>query len=85
MILKLLKIKLIKLVEGLLTEINQALIKDEEIRLPGHFSLKTTMTSPRMAMNLQTKKKMTVPAKRVPKIRFSPELKKRIAETKIKR
>ena len=37
------------------------------------------MTKPRMAMNLQTKKKMKVPAKRVPKCKFSIALKEEIS------
>ena len=71
-------------IETILTEFlaqtKKALIKGEEIRLVGYFSLKTAMTSPRMAMNLQTKKKMKVPAKRVPKCKFSSSLKEEIAQ-----
>jgi|SRR6185436_14665504 len=63
-----------------LSETKKSLIKGEEIRLQGHFSLKTTMTTPRMAMNLQTKKKMKVPAKRVPKCKFSASLKEEISK-----
>ena len=40
------------------------------------------MTSPRMAMNLQTRKKMKVPAKRVPKCKFSISLKEEISKKK---
>jgi DNA-binding protein HU-beta len=65
-----------------LEETKKALIKGEEIRLPSYFSFKTTMQKPRVAMNLQTKKKMTIPAKRVPKIKFSSELKEQIARKK---
>jgi DNA-binding protein HU-beta len=65
-----------------LEETKQALIKGEEIRLPGYYSLKTVTQKPRVAMNLQTKKKMTIPAKRVPKVKFSAELKKEIAKKK---
>src|SRR5690348_4165275 len=50
-----------------LEQTKQALINVEEIRLPGYFSFKTVISKPRIAMNLQTKKKMTIPAKRVPK------------------
>jgi DNA-binding protein HU-beta len=71
-------------VESVLTEYleetKKALIKGEEIRLPGYFSFKTTITKPRVAMNLQTKQKMTIPAKRVPKIKFSADLKENIAK-----
>jgi DNA-binding protein HU-beta len=73
-------------IEAVLTEYlaqtKQALIKGEEIRLPGYFSLKTTIQAARIAMNLQTKKRMTIPAKRVPKIKFSEELKSAIAKKK---
>lgn len=67
-----------------LSETKKSLIKGEEIRLMGYFTLKTTITKPRIAMNLQTKKKMTVPAKRVPKVKFSVELKKEISKSKVK-
>ena len=66
----------------ILEQTKKALVKGEEIRFIGYFSLKTTMTSPRMAMNLQTKKKMKVPAKRVPKCKFSLGLKEEIAQKK---
>lgn len=73
-------------VETILTELleqtKKALIKGEEIRFIGYYSLKTAMTSPRMAMNLQTKKKMKVPSKRVPKCKFSLGLKEEIAKKK---
>ena len=63
-----------------LEETKQALIKGEEIRFPGYFSLKTATQAARVAMNLQTKQKMTIPAKRVPKAKFSPDLKEAIAK-----
>ncbi|CAG8706880.1 2273_t:CDS:1, partial [Cetraspora pellucida] len=56
-----------KIIEELLQETKKSLLKGEEVRLQGYFTLKTVMTAPRMAMNLQTKKKMNIPAKRVPK------------------
>jgi DNA-binding protein HU-beta len=65
-----------------LAETKQALIKGEEIRLPGYYSFKTVTQKSRVAMNLQTKKKMTIPAKRVPKVKFSAELKEQIAKKK---
>ena len=71
-----------KIIDELLEEIKKALVKGEEVRLQGYFSLKTTMTKPRMAMNLQTKKKMKVPAKRVPKCKFSNSLKEEISKRK---
>ena len=67
---------------ALLEQTKKALVKGEEIRLQGYFSLKTTTTKPRMAMNLQTKKQMKVPAKRVPKCKFSVSLKEEIAKKK---
>jgi DNA-binding protein HU-beta len=73
-------------IEAVLTEYlqqtKQALINGEEIRLPSYFSMKTAITKPRVAMNLQTKKKMTIPAKRVPKVKFSADLKEQVAKKK---
>ena len=66
----------------ILEQTKKALIKGEEIRLQGYLSLKTTITKPKMDMNLQTKKKMKVPAKRVPKCKFSLGLKEEIAKKK---
>jgi len=66
----------------LLEQTKKALIKGEEIRFIGYYSLKTTLTAPRMAMNLQTGKKMKVPAKRVPKCKFSLGLKEEVAKKK---
>lgn len=65
-----------------LEEIKKSLIKGEELRLMGYLSLKTSVQKARVAMNLQTKKKMNVPAKRVPKAKFSEDLKKEIAKKK---
>ena len=64
----------------LLEQTKKALVKGEEIRLQNYFTLKTAMTTPRMAMNLQTKKKMKVPSKRVPKCKFSLGLKEEISK-----
>ena len=64
----------------LLEQTKKSLIKGEEIRFLGYFSLKTILTKPRMAMNLQTGKKMKVPAKRVPKCKFSISLKEEISK-----
>jgi DNA-binding protein HU-beta len=71
-----------KIIDEFLEETKKSLIKGEEIRLQGYFTLKTTITKPRTAMNLQTKKKMTIPAKRVPKVKFSANLKEEIAKKK---
>src|SRR5688572_11005526 len=68
-----------RIIDELLEETKKSLLKGEEIRLQGYFSFKTTMTKPRIAMNLQTKKKMKVPAKRVPKCKFSVSLKEEIS------
>src|SRR6266498_1197293 len=69
----------------LLTETKKSLLKGEEVRFLGYYSLRTTLTKPRMAMNLQTGKKMKVPAKRVPKCKFSLVLKEEIAQQIAKR
>jgi len=65
-----------------LEEMKKALIKKEEIRFPNYFSLKTFMAKPRMAMNLKTKKKMMIPAKRRVKFSISLDLKQRVADGK---
>src|SRR5205085_8298305 len=71
-----------KIIEELLEETKKSLLKGEEVRLQGYFTLKTAITKPRMAMNLQTGKKMKVPAKRVPKCKFSVSLKEEISRKK---
>ncbi|CAG8843135.1 18581_t:CDS:2, partial [Gigaspora margarita] len=77
---------ILRIIEELLEETKKSLLKGEEIRLQGYFTLKTTITKPRMAMNLQTGKQMKVPAKRVPKCKFSikevERLKKEISQLK---
>jgi DNA-binding protein HU-beta len=73
-----------RIIDEFLEETQKALVKGEEVRLQGYFSFKTTITKPRMAMNLQTKKKMKVPAKRVPKCKFSNSLKQEISQSKTK-
>jgi len=65
-----------------LEETKKSLVKGEEIRLQGYFTLKTTLQKPRVAMNLQTGKKMNIPAKRIPKVKFSVDLKEEIAKRK---
>jgi DNA-binding protein HU-beta len=67
-------------INNLLEEVKSSLINGEEVRLLGYFSFKTAVQKERMAINLQTKKKMKVPAKRVPKIKFSDALKKEVAK-----
>ena len=79
---KLTKNEIDNVITNLLEETKKALVKGEEVRLQGYFSFKTTMTTPRIAMNLQTKKKMKVPAKRVPKCKFSVGLKEEISKKK---
>ncbi|CAG8713936.1 4203_t:CDS:1, partial [Racocetra persica] len=71
-----------RIIEELLEETKKSLLKGEEVRLQGYFTLKTVMTAPRMAMNLQTKKKMKVPSKKVPKCKFSVSLKEEISKKK---
>ena len=71
-----------RIIDEFLEETKKSLLKGEEVRLQGYFSLKTAITKPRMAMNLQTKKKMRIPAKRVPKCKFSSNLKEEIAKKK---
>ncbi|CAI2196386.1 10420_t:CDS:2 [Funneliformis geosporum] len=63
------KIQIETVLSELLEETKKALIKGEELRFPSYFSVKTTLQAARVAMNLQTKKKMSIPAKRVPKLK----------------
>src|SRR4051812_26878786 len=69
-------------ISQLLEEVKKALMNAEEIRFPGYLSLKTAVSKARIGMNLQTKKKMSIPAKRVPKARFSSNLKAEIGKKK---
>jgi DNA-binding protein HU-beta len=64
-----------------LEESKQALVNGQEIRLVGFYSFKTVTQKERVAMNLQTKQKMNIPAKQVPKITFSKDLKEAIAKS----
>jgi nucleoid DNA-binding protein len=82
--IKLTKSQIDQVITNFLDETKKALVKGEEIRLLGYYSFKTTMTAPRIAMNLQTKKKMKVPSKRVPKCKFSTNLKEEISKSKSK-
>ena len=77
---KLTKSEIDSVITNLLAETQKSLIKGEEVRFLGYFSLKTITQKPRIAMNLQTKKKMKVPAKRVPKCKFSLGLKEAISK-----
>jgi len=74
--------QVVKIIDEFLLETKKSLVKGEEVRLIGYFALKTAITKPRIAMNLQTKKKMTIPAKRVPKCKFSAGLKQEITKKK---
>jgi len=76
------KIQIEAVLSEFLEQVKQSLIKGEELRFPSYLSLKTTIQKPRVAMNLQTKKKMTIPAKRVPKCKFSDSLKTEISKKK---
>jgi len=80
--LSLTKSQIEAVISEILVETKKSLLKEESIRFPGYFSLQTVVQKPRVAMNLQTKKKMTIPAKRVPKAKFSNELKKEISKKK---
>jgi DNA-binding protein HU-beta len=70
------------MISEMLEVIKNSLLKGETIRFPGYFSLQTILQKPRVAMNLQTKKKMTIPAKKVPKAKFADGLKKEIGKKK---
>jgi len=76
------KIQVETVISELLEEIKKSLIKGEEVRFPNYLSLKTFMAKPRTAMNLQTKKKMLIPAKRRVQVKISTDLKERVAKGK---
>jgi len=76
------KIQVETVINELLEEIKKSLVKGEEVRFPNFFSLKTFMAKPRTAMNLQTKKKMLIPAKKRAQFKISTDLKERIAKGK---
>jgi len=80
--LSLTKAQIEAVVSGVLEETKKSLLKGESIRFPGYYSLQTVVQKPRVAMNLQTKKKMNIPAKRVPKVKFSKDLKEEISKKK---
>ncbi|CAI2188731.1 5560_t:CDS:2, partial [Funneliformis geosporum] len=71
-----------EIITEFLEQTKKALVKGEEIRLQNYFSLKTATTKARLARNLQTGKQMKIPAKRVPKCKFSAALKEEIAKKK---
>ena len=78
--LSLTKSQIETIISEVLEETKKSLLKGETIRFPGYYSLQTVVQKPRVAMNLQTKKKMTIPAKRVPKAKFAVDLKKEISK-----
>jgi DNA-binding protein HU-beta len=78
--IKLTKNQIGEVITNFLEETKKALLRGEELRLLGYYSFKTTVTKPRTAMNLQTKKTMKVPSKRVPKCKFSAALKEEISK-----
>lgn len=80
--LSLTKSQIEAVISEVLEETKKSLLKGENIRFPSYYSLQTVMQKPRMAMNLQTKKKMSIPAKRVPKAKFAVDLKKEISKKK---
>lgn len=63
-----------------LEEIKKSLINNEEIKIQKYFNLKTDYSKERNVINFQTKEKIIIPSKRVPKIIFSKELKSEIAK-----
>ena len=78
--LSLSKIQIEEIINQSLEQIKEALINKEEIRFPGYFSFKTFMAKPRIAMNLKTKEKMNIPAKRRVKFSISSNLKELVAK-----
>lgn len=71
-----------KVIDGLLNEIEKALLNKEEVRLIGLGTLKIEWMNERKGVNLQTKKPTTIPARYSPKFKFSTEFKKNVKEIK---
>jgi len=54
-----------------------------EVRFVGRFTFLTLESKERNAINLKTGEKIIIKAKLVPRVRFSQQLKKKIAEVKL--
>ena len=80
--LSLTKSQVEEIINEVLEETKKSLLKGETIRFPGYYSLETKLQKPRVAMNLQTKKKMTIPAKKRVQTKISTDLKERVAKGK---
>lgn len=67
--------------KALLSEMASVLVEGNNLlRLGGFGTIKNVKTASRVAMNLKTKQRIIIPARVVPKMRFSDELKNRIIE-----
>src|SRR5438105_3231131 len=71
-----------EVLEQFLEEIAKSINVGEEVRFLGYFSFKRVKTNARSAMNLKTGKKIIVPERLTPKIKFSLILRERIAKGK---
>lgn len=68
------KNQMTEIIDLLLKEIILSLKKGEKIMLPGFFSMMIVVRNPRVAMNLQTGEKMTIPSKKAVRIKVSSKL-----------
>jgi DNA-binding protein HU-beta len=68
-----------------LEEIKNSLVSGKEIRFPGYFSLKTSVTKERNSINPKNREqKIKIPAKWAPKFKFSPNLKEEVSKRELK-
>ncbi len=67
-----------KVVDTMLESINEALAKGEKVQLVGFGSFEVRKASQRKGVNPQTKKPITIPARKVPKFRPGKVLKEKV-------
>jgi bacterial nucleoid protein Hbs len=67
-----------KVVDTMLESINEALAKGEKVQLVGFGSFEVRKAAQRKGVNPQTKKPITIPARKVPKFRPGKVLKEKV-------
>jgi len=67
-----------KVVDTMLESINDALAKGEKVQLVGFGSFEVRKAAQRKGVNPQTKKPITIPARKVPKFRPGKVLKEKV-------
>ena len=73
------KVEVGKALDAFVKTIENALQKDEDVRLIGFGTFSAQMRAETTARNLKTGEKMTVPARRVPKFKAGKTLKDSVA------